>query len=418
MPFSNGTQVNDQGQMQTLSVAQAYVPVASDVFINGVLHDVNGVMYVSNEVPSITRQFINGILHTKDGVRYISSGPAVNDWPEGFRTDALGAMIVTDAFTPPITFSRGIALSVGSVFVSDSGSGSIFDNRLLDDLNLDEYLLDDTNTDDVYLLDGAPFIAYQNAAAYSVSQDFTGGNNVIFRYDQRWKPDGTRMWFRNGGTSHPSLDNLYQYDVSPAWSQNPANWTLNGSIQIGNDNDIRTMAWVNSGNRIVFLNRWFSSFRRMDSYPASTPYDITTLGGADGSFTGLIGSEFGMFWSADWKKVLISRSAGEWNRYTTPIAGDLNSLVGPDQTWLGVGDSIALTPDELKLYVISGNNLASYDLAAPFSISPAPSNLSTGPSMNLPTTGGVWRGLNLRPDTGELLAEGDQNTYRNRSWTA
>lgn len=298
-----------------------------------------------------------------------------------------------------------------------SFSGSTLDNLLLDDANLDELLIDDANPDDVLIIEGGAFFIPQNASAYSVSQDFLAGNNVIFRFDQRWKPDGTRMWFRNGGQSHPSLDSLFQYDVSPAWSQNPANWSNVVSTQIGNDADIRTMEWVNNGTRLVFLNRWFSSFRRMDSVAVSTPYDIATIGAGDGSFTGLISGEFGMKWSEDYKKVLIGRSAGTWNRYTTPIAGDLNSLVGPDQTWVGVGESMALAPGELKMYLINGNDIVSYDLASPFSISPAPSNQDTGPSMNLPTTGGVWRGLNIHPGTGELFAEGDQNTFRNRSWT-
>jgi hypothetical protein len=301
----------------------------------------------------------------------------------------------------------------------------LLDNRLLDDTNLDEYLLDDTNTDDVYLLDGAPFFVPKNADQYILSQDFSGpgATALTFRYDMRWKPDGTRVWFRQGGFNAPAFKNIWQYDVSPAWSMNPVNMTLTGDLDLGNDNNNRTFAWVNNGTRLVLLAVWFAGFRRLDSFPASTPYDINTLGGADGSFTGLISSEFGMEWSADYTKVLISRLGGTWNRYNAAVAGDLNTLSGPDQTLdfaatYGVNsNSLAFAPGETKMY--SANiNLYSWDLAAPFSISPAPSNFNSGVAVDLPTNMQVIRGVNIHPGTGELFAAGDQNAFRLRSWTA
>ncbi len=307
-----------------------------------------------------------------------------------------------------------------------SFSGSLLDNLLLDDTNLDELLIDDTNTDDVLLIDGAPFFIPKNADQYVVSQDSTGPLGLIFRYDMRWKPDGTRVFFFHGGTSHPSFDDTYQYDATIPWSF-VGGLTPAGSVQIGSDTLNRSISWVNNGTRLVKLARWFSSFRRLDSFPASTPYDLTTLGVADGSFTGLIGGEFGQLWSDDWTQVLISRSSGEWNRYNAAVPGDINTLSGPDQTWDAfaldgvASSSLAMSPDGTKLYGINtsgGRNLVSWDLAAPFSISPAPSNFNVGVSMNLPTNGDVWRGLTINPNTGELLAAGDQNAYRLRSWVA
>ncbi len=265
----------------------------------------------------------------------------------------------------------------------------------------------------------------QNADQYVLGQDSAGpaATGLTFRFDQRWHPDGTRTWFRIGGTSHPAFDNLFQFDVSPAWSQNASNMTLTGQISIGNDADVRTFEWVNNGTRIVFLNRWFSSFRRMDSFPASTAYDITTLGATDGAFTGLIGNEFGMKWSEDWTKVLISRLGGTWNRYVASIAGDITTLTGPDQTWDSAAtdgvntNTLALAPGELKLYSIGNSfNLNSWDLSSAFSVSPAPSNHNVGVAVDLPTNMQVARGMNIRPDTGELFAEGDQNAFRLRSW--
>jgi hypothetical protein len=279
---------------------------------------------------------------------------------------------------------------------------------------------DIVSSDKVYPTNGGGFVP-QDADQYVISQDGAGPLGQIFRYDMRWKPDGTRVWMRHGGTSHPALDNLYQYDVSVPWSLNVANWTLTGSLQLGNDTSVRTISWVNNGTRFVTLNVWFSGFRRLDSWPASTPYDINTLGSADGSFTGLTGNEFGMEWSNDYTKVLISRLGGTWNRYIASTPGDLNTLSGPDQTWDSAAtdgvnsNSLAFAPGETKMY--SANiNLYSWDLAAPFSISPAPSNFNSGVAVDLPTNMQVLRGVNINPGTGELLAEGDQNAYRLRSW--
>lgn len=142
MPFSNGTLISNAGQMSTLAVAETYTPVGTDVSINGVLHDLNGVMYVTTDVPSVTRQMINGILHTAEGVRYIFVGAAVNDWPEGFQTNALGAMRASDALGVQQGFAHGIALGDSGVFVTDAGGGSPGDDLLSSDAG-DFYLIND-----------------------------------------------------------------------------------------------------------------------------------------------------------------------------------------------------------------------------------------------------------------------------------
>jgi hypothetical protein len=265
----------------------------------------------------------------------------------------------------------------------------------------------------------------QDADQYVHAQESAGPapTGLPFRYDMRWHPAGTRVWFRIGGSSLPAFDNLMQFDVPIPWDLNSATWTQTGSVQLGNDADVRSISWVNNGTRLVTLNRWFSGFRRMDSFPVSSAYDITTLGAADGSFTGLIGNEFEHVWSADETKLLVQRLGGTWNRYNASVPGDISTLTGPDQTWDSAAtdsqntSSLAFSPDETKLYAIGNSTLVSWDLASAFSVSPAPSNISIGPSLNLPTTGGVWRGLNIRPDTGELFAETDQSpSFFLRSW--
>ncbi len=142
MPFSNGTLISNVGQVSTLAVAESYTPIASDVSINGVLHDLNGVMYVTADAPSVTRQSINGILHTAEGVRYISLGAAVHDWPEGMQTTALGAWKVSTVLGVLQGFAHGIAIGDAGVFVTDSGGGSPFDDLLSSDAG-DFYLIND-----------------------------------------------------------------------------------------------------------------------------------------------------------------------------------------------------------------------------------------------------------------------------------
>lgn len=143
MPFSNGTLISSAGQVSTLAVAESYSPIASDVHINGVLHDDDGVMYVTDDAPSVTRQFINGILHTDDGVRYISTGAAVHDWPEGFRTTASGAWRVNETLGAPVTFVHGIAQGPNGAFVTDDGGGAPAVDELLSNDAGDFYLIND-----------------------------------------------------------------------------------------------------------------------------------------------------------------------------------------------------------------------------------------------------------------------------------
>lgn len=260
----------------------------------------------------------------------------------------------------------------------------------------------------------------QDADQYSVSQDEPGPSAARprFRYDMRWRPDGGRVFFRAAvGDNNPAVDNLFQYDVSPAWSLDTSNFTNLVSIEIGSDTNARTFEWVNDGDRLVFMDVWFSSFRRFNSFPASTPYDISTLGSNDSTYTNLVGTgQFGMKWNEDWTKVILTRS-GEWTRYNVATPGLPSTITGVDQTWSSAtGSSMALAPGELKLYVISGSTLRSFDLDSPFSIDPDPANNVAGPDMNLPTSMTVVRGLNINPDTGELFATADQNSFRLRSW--
>jgi len=153
MPFSNGTEISDAGQMSTLGVPEAYTPIATDVLINGTLHSAAGVRYIHMSAPSIARQFINGILHTSEGVMYGSTGAAVHDWPEGLRTDLVGALIVSEALGVLQGFAHGIALGSNGAFVTDDGTGGAGDNLLIDDVGNDALIIEDATSDVLLIQD-------------------------------------------------------------------------------------------------------------------------------------------------------------------------------------------------------------------------------------------------------------------------
>lgn len=256
-----------------------------------------------------------------------------------------------------------------------------------------------------------------------------------FRYDWFWKPDGTRVFIKQGvGDNHPAFDNYWQYDVSPPWNLNVAGWTLTHSVQIGTDTFGRTMELAADGTFLTFVDRWFAGFRRIHSSALLVPWDLSGGFGAGTAFTGLIGNEFAHHWSLDYgpgepagKYVMIDRLAGEYHRYEATTPGDAGTLQPFDQTWDSRIDAgsrsesdIAVSPDGLKVFSVANaspsKRLCSWDLTAPFDFS-APFNFTTGPDINLPTNFGIARGINYRADTGDILMEQDQNTARIRCWS-
>ena len=108
---SNGTRVSDTGQVRTNLVAVGYVPIGSDVHINGTLHDNAGNMYHTNDANAgASDVFINGIRHTNVGVRYTDDTGKAISWPEAFTvaTDGRQGTIAGSAI-----FLRGISRNLG-----------------------------------------------------------------------------------------------------------------------------------------------------------------------------------------------------------------------------------------------------------------------------------------------------------------
>lgn len=233
------------------------------------------------------------------------------------------------------------------------------------------------------------------------------------RYDWHWKPDGTRVWTWRDNTS-PSFS-FRQYDVSPAWSITPGDWSFVSSQLIGGTL-ARTFEWSPDGTKLTMLRRWFSSFRRIDTWDQSaTPFDSTVLGSVVGSFTGLISGEFGMHWKPGGLILYVDRSAGVVNAYALTTPYDINTITGIVQTFDTTVDAgarsmnMAWGSDGTVFYSItSGGLLCQWTASTPYDISTLGSFV-TGPNVNTPTTLAIPRGLFLRPSTGDLFVQQDQN---------
>ena len=107
--MSNGITVDEGGRVQCEdAVGAGYVPIATDVSINGWL--VNGLTggpyYTQDANAGATDVLINGIRHTANGVRYFDTAVKPNTWPEGFATGDDGRQGVIDG--NGTSFIRGI----------------------------------------------------------------------------------------------------------------------------------------------------------------------------------------------------------------------------------------------------------------------------------------------------------------------
>lgn len=240
------------------------------------------------------------------------------------------------------------------------------------------------------------------------------------RRDVRFRPDGLRAWTH--WTISVSGNDTHQYDLPAPWQL--TGWVNNGNI-LRSQALNRSMTWHDNGTKLTFLSRWFSSFRRVDTYDHSTaPYDISGgLGPIFASFTALVGSgQYMARYSLDGFNLFIDTSGTVIRRYNLTTAHDISTITGFDQLFdfgaAGAGSTNTwdFSADHTKLYFsTSGNDLGSMDLTAPDDIS-APFNFVTGVDVFIPSNLGVPRGLNFRPDTGDIILLGDQNNQRIRCW--
>ncbi len=256
--------------------------------------------------------------------------------------------------------------------------------------------------------------------------------NLRFRYDVRFRPDGLRAWTHHGNISHPSFDDTFQFEIPVPWQL--FGWVAGPSQELAGDTFNRTIDWHDNGTKLTMLHRWFSGFRRLDTFDQSAnPYDISALGPIFASRTGIPGSEFLVRWNLETAAgglesgdhVFITRNT-ILDKFVCTTPHDISTMnLTPVQTFDAAPDGgrlnqMGFSADHTKIYAINQSGLLlSWDLTGPDDIS-APFNFQTGVNINALPEGinnlGIARGMNIRPDTGDLIYFGDQNNYRVRCW--
>lgn len=288
-------------------------------------------------------------------------------------------------------------------------------NLLINDNDQSKLLYNDSSPP--LRIDGGAFFAIpppKSVAGMTELQVQNNPENIggSFRYDWFFKPDGTRVWtWRANGA-------FRQYDVSPAWSVTPGDWTFSSSQSLsGPGSSARTFEFNDDGTILTLLSRWFSSFRRLDSYDQSaTPYDTTVLGASVGK-TGFPGGEFGMHWKPGGLVIYIDRSGGVVNAYSLTIPYDITTInLTPIQTFDSTVDAgsrsmtMAWGSDGTIFYSItSAGLLCQWTASIPYDVSTLGSFV-TGVNVNAGNTLAIPRGLLVRPSTGDLFVERDQGS--------
>lgn len=240
---------------------------------------------------------------------------------------------------------------------------------------------------------------------------FSSGNA---RYDWDFSADGTRVWTMWGAQT--PTNNFFEYDVSPAWSITPGDWSFTGTQYNFGGSLARTMEWARDGSKLLLLNRWFSSVYRILAYDQSaTPFSAAVLGTLT-QFTLPDGNEFAMTWKPDGLKVYVSRAAGLYKAFVATIPWDITTLVAAESfdSTVDAGarssDQMALSEDGVYLYSInSASNLCQWTLSTPWDISTAGSFI-TGVNVNTGTTLATPRGILVQPSTGDLFIMRGNNT--------
>ena len=295
-------------------------------------------------------------------------------------------------------------------------------NLLIDDTNQDVLLIDDA-APDVLRIDGGAFAEQPVLPVTGMSElvspgtpENVGGN---FRYAWAFRPDGLRA--HTWRTNPSATFSFRQYDVSPAWSLQNADWSSSGTPVLIGGSLARDFVWNNDGTKLITSQRWFSSFYRLISYDQSaTPYDASILGAAT-VYTNVPPGLFTIRFNADGTELTLEHQAGQMQTRSLAVAFDISTIV---TTPIAVFDSrvdagsrstasFAFSSDGTLLYsMTTAGLLCQWTLSTPYDISTAGSFV-TGITVHGPggtTNMGVPRGMFVRPATGHIYLQKDQGS--------
>ena len=301
---------------------------------------------------------------------------------------------------PPLSSPGGVATlgEIGDVDLTglEDGDGIEFDSA--------------SSTWKAGLPDGEFYVLGGNAASgpassYSSSdlQDNPEAVSGSTRSDIWWSPSGLRAYTIRGPS--PRMD---QYDVFPAFSITPGDWTgVNlGVIPPSVGTTGFGMQLSPDGTRLSLTNTGSSGFIR--TFPIATPFDFSTVGSLDSSH--FFGSGVTRHrWKEDGLSVYVQQSQIIRERIcVTPFdltgssAGNTFD-VAPDAVTI---NGWCLSADGLFLYASrnSDKRLVSWQMTTPFDLSTAGSFDGTGgPLLNAGSNFFVPEGFNFRPANGDIL---------------
>lgn len=260
-----------------------------------------------------------------------------------------------------------------------------------------------------------PIAPGEGALAYEKT-DFNSNPETVSgngRFDQWWKPDGSLAM-----TCRDNSDRIDAYDVSPAWSITPGDWSNRKTATgIGSPSSLYITP---DGKKAIWLN--LVSSRSFIQATMSTPFDPSTLGAQTSKFLGT--SDLNARWADDGLTVWTIR-IGFFREYSVGTAFDvltINTLpvstfdTEPDAGTPGP-TTMAWSADGTKIYACmnqSQKNLVSWDASTPFDITTL-GGFEKGLDMNAPAATEamlVIRGMFYRPDNGDIHVVQDQNQQR------
>ena len=267
----------------------------------------------------------------------------------------------------------------------------------------------------------------QDATAFGLDelQSDPESSSGIIRQHVYWKRDGTKVWTAKLGNQ------IRQSDVSPAWGIVPGDWSFD--VGTGAIADLRSVWWSPDGTKLSICTRFPSAFFRITVHDQSaTPHDLTVLGASTNkAFSpGAAGGPQDHAWSTNGLKMWVHypsnflvQGLSVLLEYTATLAFDPTTLT-PTNGVAAFFDfapdagldlhTFAFSTDGTKIYGMDGQFLVSWDLSPAFDITSA-GNFQTGPTVAAASLS-IPKGLNVRPDNGDIYIAGDQGVDRRMAW--
>jgi hypothetical protein len=213
-----------------------------------------------------------------------------------------------------------------------------------------------------------------------------------------WNNDGTKLHSIGRDTS----TSIHEYKIIPpgVWNVKSARFFGNSFNVGGEDGSPQGMAWGDNGSKFYMIG---NATDTIFQYPVSTPYDITTAGSVESSFS--IGAQttgaLSLTWNNDGTKLYVIGSGGPSpnivHQYPVSTAWLVSTAGAVEETFnVSSHDNnmreVLWNNDGTKIYVLGtqNNNFYQFPVTTPFDVSTAgalEATLFVGNEENNPTGG-------------------------------